>query len=66
MPDYQNLTVDNVSILTAGLNPMSDAQVAQFRRTYNASTGIVTLTLSGSSIYFDPAGTGLGITLRVY
>lgn len=53
VPGYQSLTVDNIYIVQAGINPKSTAYSGVIRRSYDASTGKVTISESaGSSLSF--------------
>lgn len=64
-PNWQSLTVNNIAILYAGLNPITDARTAQLQRSYNASSGVATVTTSGT-VSFDTNGSGLGVAIRVF
>ena len=67
VPNYNSLTVDNVAILYAGLNPITDAANSHLTRSYNASNGTATITLrSSGTISFDTSGSGYGVAIRVY
>lgn len=51
VPNYQDLTVDNFYILQCGFNPRNTTYSGVIRRTYNPSTGRVTVTESaGGSV----------------
>lgn len=67
VPNYNSLTVNNVAILYAGLNPITDAANSHLTRSYNASNVTATVTLrSSGTISFDTNGSGYGVVIRVY
>lgn len=63
VPNYDQLTVDNVAILYAGLNPISDTSAGSLTRSY--SNGVVSVSIGGT-IAFDTPGTNVGLAIRVF
>lgn len=49
--NYKKLTVDNFFISEIGINPKSTLQAAKITRSYNADSGILTVSLSVSTTY---------------
>ena len=49
VPGWQSLTTDNFYIIQAGVNPRSTTYAGRITRSYNASTGKVTVTESAGS-----------------
>lgn len=63
IPNWDQLTVNNVAILYAGLNPLTDSSAGSLNRSY--SNGVVTVSIGGT-IGFDTPGTGVGVAIRVF
>lgn len=65
VPQYKTLTVDNFYISQVGVNPKSLTNAGAITRSYDANTGILTVSISaGTSVSFFPPVNVICVTME--